>query len=217
MTDISIYANRWNDKKINEEAIKFLAKHPDYNEIPIQIADIIDLDLKMNIAPLPGLRNLIEGSDAFLSLDKSTIWVDEYISEKQVNRYRFTLAHEVGHMVLHPEIYEVLDFSSTQAAICSILSIPKKVRNDLEWQADEFAGRVLVPQMELKNSFKEEKERAEIRVHEDMPGLNNINFARAVEISFTTELSNIFEVSQASMGVRLRKEGLIPKGYPKYS
>ena len=64
MTDILEHA-RWTDEEINTEAAKFLADHPSYNRIPIEI------DLKMDIIPLPGLRTLFEGIvDALISSDR---------------------------------------------------------------------------------------------------------------------------------------------------
>jgi len=102
----------------------------------------------MNIIPLPGLRDLLD-IDGFISGDLSTITVDEYIYNKVENRYRFTLAHEVGHFWLHQELYEGVGFSSLDEWKEFVTEIPEDKHNWLEYQAYSFAGLVLAPQEPL--------------------------------------------------------------------
>jgi hypothetical protein len=94
--------------EINLAAIGFLKDHPNQSSIPVDIEGIVD-ELRMDIIPLPGLKTISRqaglDADAFISSDFSSITVDQFILERRINRYRFTLAHELGHMVLHSEYY----------------------------------------------------------------------------------------------------------------
>lgn len=214
MKEILECTRQWSDEKINKEAVKFLEAHPLYSRIPVEIEKIVDNDLQIDIIPLDGLRKLFEGSmDGFISSDFTEIRVDSFISENRDSRYRFSLAHEMGHMVLHREVYSLLDLSSLSAAINTILTMPPAIRNLLDDQADEFAGRVLVPRRELKYLFGKEHDRARERVLEEIPGLDTfdrLDYQKAVEDVLIYSLAEIFKVSSAAMRIRLRKEGLIP-------
>jgi len=212
MINILEYASRWDDEKIDHKAREFLDDHPTYNKIPIEIESIIDIDLKMDIVPLPGLKKLFDGAtDAFLSVDFSTIWVDDFISENRENRYRFTLAHEIGHMILHPEVYKTLDYSSLTTAKNTILAI-NKLYPTFDSQADEFAGRVLAPRKELQYVFDKFQKKAEERVLEEIPELdliNKVEYQEAVKIVLIPGIARKFKISEAAMGVRLKKEQLV--------
>lgn len=212
MINILKYAKRWNDEKIDQKTREFLKEHPKYNKIPIDIESIIDIDLGIDIIPLPGLRNFFDGAmDAYLSKDFTSIYVDEFVSEKRENRYRFTLSHEIGHLILHPEVYQMLDYSSLDMAKNTILTL-NKLYPDFEPEADEFAGRLLVPRNELKYVFDKFQKNSEERVLEEIPEfdlINNAGYQKAVKISLISELSKNFNVSETAMSIRLEKEKLI--------
>lgn len=70
------------------------------------------------------------------------------------NRYRFSLAHELAHRVLHKDIFsevEFTDIAGWKAAMTD--SIPEKAYGYLEWHANSFAGLVLVPPAQLQDGF----------------------------------------------------------------
>jgi Zn-dependent peptidase ImmA (M78 family) len=96
---------------IRRRADDFLLTHHPSHVLPIPIEDIIDLQLRVNIVPVPSLRQAFD-IDAFTSSDCTEITVDEAIYNKQPHRYRFSLAHEVGHILLHAAIYRLANFRS---------------------------------------------------------------------------------------------------------
>ena len=53
---------------------------------------------------------------------------------------RFTIAHEIGHFIMHRK----------QMHMARKADDDTKIYCDSEWQADEFAGRLLVPTKDLK-------------------------------------------------------------------
>ena len=79
---------------LRKRARRFLKKHHPDDSIPIPIEEIIDLQLRMDIIPMPGLRNSFE-IDGCVANDLSSIFVDEFIHARRPNQYRFRLAHEL--------------------------------------------------------------------------------------------------------------------------
>ena len=81
-----------------------------------------------------------------LSRDMQQICVDGAVFEDFPGRYRFSLAHEVGHRQLHADIYAQLQFSEIadwKNLICN--EVGEKDYGKLEFQAYAFAGLILVP------------------------------------------------------------------------
>ncbi len=85
--------------EIEAAAETFLKKHHSARTIPVPIEEILDLQLRINIIPIPGLFN--HSIDAFLSMDLKNLYIDQDHLERRINRARFTLAHEAGHLALH--------------------------------------------------------------------------------------------------------------------
>jgi hypothetical protein len=86
--------------QLRRQAEAFLTRYHASKRIPVPIEQIVEFGLKLDIVPIPGLEEAFEVV-GFTSSDLSEITVDEYVYESQANRYRFTLAHEDGHVVLH--------------------------------------------------------------------------------------------------------------------
>lgn len=123
--------------------------------LPINI-DLVIEKMGIDIVPVAGLKNL--GMDACLSADQSAIYVDlENSRNPNVEyRYRFTLAHELGHRILHSEMFQSFQITSNMSElgwarhIMNRLDIP-----EMEKEADEFAGCFLVPGEQLQIKFNE--------------------------------------------------------------
>ncbi len=144
-------------KWLEYEEIHFIAEnflkqfHPT-KESPIPIEEIVDVKFGINIVPYLGLEREI-GMVGFLSTDLQTITVDEHIYDYVEVRYRFTLAHEIGHAVLHKDIYKNLFFTSPEEWKDIQKTISDDERVKFEWQANCFAGLILVPREELNTAI----------------------------------------------------------------
>ena len=86
--------------EIADIAETFLAEYYPNRTIPIPIEDIIDIKLNIDIMPLPGIQQVCE-VDGFSSLDFSAIYIDDFVYSNREYRFRFTLAHEIGHYYMH--------------------------------------------------------------------------------------------------------------------
>jgi len=144
-------------EQIWEQAETFRQKYvlpPD--TVPVPIDEIVELDLKIQTKPIPNLKSEYD-IDGFLVLlkDAPVLYIDQniYENEKQENRRRFTYAHELGHFWLHrdiiKEVKETFDLRSRWDWIEFRANIPEDDLGWFEWQAYEFAGRLLVPRNRL--------------------------------------------------------------------
>ena len=139
------------DDNIREAALEFLRRyHPD-DTLPVPIEDIIEFDLRLDIIPVPNLHKNHD-IDGALSQDFTQIYVDDYAFENWPTRHRFTLAHEIGHYVLHRtdlengEIETFEDWLTYAKAVAGI-------GNWFETQAHSFAGYLLMPSHHLEAQF----------------------------------------------------------------
>jgi len=138
----------------------FLKKHHPSLKIPIPIEKIVDNIFRIDIIPIPGLlRDLSSiGSTTvgFISGDLKSIYVDDYIAENNARMYRFTLAHEIGHSILHKKVYKNLPFDSIDSYIDFIMQFQEDDESFkwYEMQANNFAGLVLVPSDKLELSIQ---------------------------------------------------------------
>ncbi len=140
--------------QLRRNAEAFLTRYHASKRIPIPIERIVEFELKLDIVPVPGLVEAFE-IVGFTSSDLSEITVDEYVYESQANRYRFTLAHEAGHVVLHADLFKQQRFRRVDDWKDFVRTFPEMDLSRLEWQAHSFAGLVLVPGDALERAVRD--------------------------------------------------------------
>lgn len=114
-------------------------------KIPVEIETIIEIKLKIKIIPIPNLFKLCS-VDSQISSDFSSILVDQYsYLYDETNRLNFSLAHEIGHYVLHKNLYKNIGIKDLEGVFAFIKEIPEKQYFYLEAQANKFASNLLVP------------------------------------------------------------------------
>lgn len=136
---------------------------------------------------------------------KNTMVFDIKLSEdyKQEGRFLFTLAHEIGHWILHRKhffideqqqsIFDLLeDENRDNFIICvkrnesEMLYVRKKTPEEwIEWQADNFASSLLMPKDIFKTTYEHLKE-------------ENMDKEQILR-----ELSNIFGASKKACEIRI--------------
>lgn len=138
---------------LRQRAERFLADHNPSRTIPVPIEFIVESRFDMDIVPVPGLQAEFDVV-AFITKDMREIRVDEYVYLNRPNRYRFSLAHELAHRILHPDLWNEIDFDDVQSWKAVIEeSIPEREYGFIEFHANCFAGVVLVPPPELRDQF----------------------------------------------------------------
>lgn len=182
-------------------ADRFLAARHPSGTIPIPIEAIVEFELGINIVPLPGLH-ADHGIDGFLSADMTEISVDLYVFESRPSRYRFTLAHELAHVVLHGESLKQVMPATIPDWKQFVRNLPEADREWLEYQAYALAGLVLVPREPLLREY-----RAALRLA-DEAGINLEQFPDVATQYMATSIAKTFEVSATVIEKRLAKDGV---------
>jgi len=113
-------------------------------EPPVPIEEIVEFQFDLNIIPFPNLKRNSQ-IDGFLAFDCSAIYVDQYQLEHHPSRYRFTLAHELSHLILHKDIYREASIETLDDYIRWHEELDEYVRSAYEFQAMNLAGRILLP------------------------------------------------------------------------
>jgi len=81
-----------------------------------------------------------------ISFEEKVIYVNTSVEEHE-GRYMFTVAHEIGHHVLHRELYDQHIQDRSQ-----ILCREEKQKPLIERQADRFAAALLMPRGMIQES-----------------------------------------------------------------
>lgn len=138
---------------LKKHAEAFFDKYHPSRRGPVPIEHIVEIDFEIDIVPLPSLKDSIE-VDAYISSDLLTIFVDKHIFERVENRYRFSLAHELAHVLIHAEVFQSLKFDSIGEWKSVMASIPEDQYSWLETQAYNLAGLMLVPLDHLEEEWE---------------------------------------------------------------
>ncbi|MBF0340914.1 MAG: ImmA/IrrE family metallo-endopeptidase [Magnetococcales bacterium] len=145
------------------------------------------------------------------------ISLDPTVDPRQEGRYRFTLAHELGHWELHRHDFEngVAQRGAFRQKIPpSIVCRTSTSKDPMEWQADLFASYLLMPTKMLfdvwssifdtSDAYDAANEMAELISRWD----GQSGSGRPV-VSVAREMARAFHVSGQAMQIRLQHVGLI--------
>ena len=193
-------------EQIWREIEKLRAAHPTGRIVPVPVLDLAEFDLALDLIPADGLRDQLE-IDALLMGDLKSILVDRraFMNPRLEFRLRFSIAHEIGHLVLHRDIYRGLQHASPKEWFDYITAIPEVEYGWVEWQAYEFAGRLLVPPDALQKAFQNAVQTAQAAGYSDWLAADET----ALDY-IATRVAPKFGVSAEVIAKRLRVEKLWP-------
>ena len=171
--------------------------------VPVPIIEIVELELGIQPIPKAGLKRKID-IDGFLTNNLKYICVDldVYMDKRQINRLRFTYAHEIGHLILHENEIRQCDFRTPEDWIHFHEDFLEDDLNWFEQQAYEFAGRLLVPR---DNLIKEiQKHQDKINEYRSIIGEGEEELIEAI----SRLIRDRFKVSWIVIQKRIRKENV---------
>ncbi|XOB42362.1 MAG: ImmA/IrrE family metallo-endopeptidase [Candidatus Nealsonbacteria bacterium] len=183
------------NEKIKEEADWFRKKFWN-NKVPVDIESIIDIKLKINIIPILGFSKLTS-TDTLITSDWKSIYVDKYQYLNQHDRLKFSLAHEVGHFVLHKRIYNTFKIKNLTDYYKFNENIPQRQYSYLETQANKFASYLLVPRDVLITERKKE-----LKKRKNPDWFKKIN-TKTLNSYLAIPLSKVFKVSDGVVAIAL--------------
>lgn len=118
---------------LRNEAEQFRAKYAK-ESVPVDILAIAEFDLGLEFRPVSSLRRDCDAEAAILG-DLQTLLVDMdcYMDERFASRLRFSVAHEIGHFVLHKEVFTGLAHQSVDEWIDFTRRLPDEQYSYLEY------------------------------------------------------------------------------------
>jgi IrrE N-terminal-like domain len=207
VTDPRKFKAPYNPKeRVWQEADRLRAACPAGRSLPVQVLDFAEFDLGLELIPTDGLREQLD-IDALLMGDLNSILVDKrgFMNPRLEYRLRFSVAHEIGHLILHRDIYGGLKHASAREWFDYISAIPEVEYGWVEWQAYEFAGRLLVPPEPLREAFQAAIQSAQAAGYSDWLAADE-----AALDYIATRIAPKFGVSVEVIAKRLRVEKLWP-------
>jgi hypothetical protein len=186
----------------------FFLKQNHVISIPVNIEYVIESNYRMDIVPLPSLKMAFD-IDGFSTSDFNAICVDQFVYEQRYHRFRFTLAHELGHRVLHQEYLSKHKFSSIAEWKNVVDQLNPSDHSKMEYQSNVFAGQVLVPKEFLRVEFKEQLRILEPQIEQARSsGLSRDDYVHTVLYEIANGLSPKFDVSVDVLTRRIEFESL---------
>lgn len=170
--------------------------------LPIDV-DLLVEKMGIDIFPCPGIKQ-ISATDAFLCKKEKLIYVEQNIPNV---RMRFSIAHELGHLIMHEKVFDDLNFNSIEEWKEVIKNIDGWLWGTLERQADKFAGKLLAPKnLIIQNiaNYREDILKAKKELGNEYEPLNEY---------LAIPLSKVFLVSEWCMKIRLQSENINPYEY----
>lgn len=129
--------------QLSEIAHSFLQSTGQDDEPPVDVESICDR-LNISVLTVPQLKRDL-GIDSYISSDFKTIVVDEACFVHHVGRARFSIAHELAHMLLHKDVYELFKISNLDEYLKMQNSLHPDTEKRIEQQAYMMAGLILMP------------------------------------------------------------------------
>lgn len=176
--------------------------------LPVDVFTLFELRLRLDVIPFDDLAAKY-GIDAALMPDFTGLYVDaeSYVLWERgpvwkQNRLRFSVAHELGHFILHRDGAAKIKFKSFDE-FARHFNANDGPKYHLEQEANEFAGRLLVPIERLREHF----DRFAIQIGAIMP-----NWLRSedLRLKFAETVAPKFGVHTQTVLARLDRESLWP-------
>lgn len=188
------------DEEIRLRADGFREQHWG-DRIPVDIELVAERNLHLMMIPIPGLRSQIQ-TDAFLSNDLKEIIYDPKCPDVRV---RFSVAHEIAHLVLHAGVIAAFRPRSLDEWKEMQHQLPETMWGRAEYQAREFAGRLLVPVRQLVETLREFQPLI-IKAQQIVPDLE----LPVIKDLLSPKLAKRFFVSDEVIIRRMDAEGISP-------
>jgi Zn-dependent peptidase ImmA (M78 family) len=173
----------------------FLIAYNDPNKSEVDIELIIEEQLGWQIVALEGLMENYS-IEAYVSKG-NTLYMDPYLIDWQERRYRFTLAEEVSHFLIHKDIYA--NCKNLEEHLERYEQITGQEYWRMERNAKYLASAILMPSDIFEKesiALYEKIDRKKYKTNQD------------VLYKITLELSNIFNVSDMASKIRFKNLGL---------
>jgi len=125
----------------SESLLKFVADS-DIETCPLDVRKVAE-KLGILVVDDPSLQEEVSG---ILEKQENGEWTIRVNANHHPNRQRYTIAHELGHYCLHRH---------QQVFFKDQIFFRGLERSKIEWQANTFAGEILMPEKQFRDFLKE--------------------------------------------------------------
>lgn len=142
------YPGNYRVKEEVESALSAYRSTFPESDFPIDVERFLERCHGVTIVPVAHLESEYP-TDTLLASDLSTIYIDlkQYMDPRYESRVRFSLAHELGHIRIHEDLFRSAigkaSYESVEAFNFEVMAGPQE--RYIEMQAYDFAGGFLVP------------------------------------------------------------------------
>jgi hypothetical protein len=218
------------ESDIEAEALCTLAEYGrKFGEVarpPVPVEQILEahLQLTLEVDDLPAVVGTVGVLGATYVQDRRVV-IDQSLDPSEfpamLGRYRFTVAHEVGHWALHRHAFlenpaqgRLFDERGQPSIVCRSGS-----KERAEWQADCFAGHLLMPKAMVFEVWREQHGSLQPYIAVDEIADLNARWGLAEDMRPTVkaarEIARVFDVSGQAMQIRLMGLGLVRTKAPE--
>jgi len=210
------------EKEITTEAFLLLQAYERQFNIriapPVPIDEIAECHLELDLR-FDNMERRLQKKDVLGAIwieDKRVIIdqsLDPTTNPLKNGRYRFTLAHEVGHWTLHRLYYLT---RAKQPALFGVNDEPSIIcragdTEPIEWQANTFAAHVLMPKEMIYNAW--EQQHGNLRPYDATDEVKllseSLTDTRTSTVGIARDLAKQFHVSGQAMQIRLTGFGFV--------
>ncbi len=189
---MSFKYNRFTKRELEAVAAAFLKENIKCSGCKVLIEEMLEAH-GYDIIPVQGL---VKYAEAYVPKKVGILFVDEDQQLSHPLRYRFTIAEELAHCLIHHKIFKGKSFSEIRSIYNAISDDDYQ---DLERNAKYLAAALLMPKATFIERFEFHKGRIEVKIKNPIEALSLV----------AASLKSEFEVSKESVGVRCKHIGLI--------
>ena len=202
---------------------------------PVHVERIAEIHLQLVLEfkdmkamfPMADVHGAIWFNEGLIAIDER---LDPEVYPLMLGRYRFTLAHEVGHWCLHRHLFvrhespEQLILLPIENRVPDVVCRSTTRRRPVERQADEFAANLLMPRTLIRKAWADFRFGSDDEIHiatlrDQYQGRAPLFRGRlpesqqeqdlAIKEDFSGPLAEQFAVSREAMRIRLEELELI--------
>jgi len=194
---------------------------------PVPVEGMLEslLELDVDFDDLPALLGMSDVLGATWFEDKRVVVdmsIDPTVDASKEGRYHFTLAHEIAHWRLHRHLFARNPAQGSlfgDKAEPSIVCGARSRREPAEWQADRFAGFLLMPKAMVSQAWRTRRDGLEPYVAKeeiaDLSARWGLAEDKRPTVEIARDMAREFNVSGQAMQIRLIGLGLIMTETPR--
>jgi hypothetical protein len=162
-------------------------------------------------------QNLGETSDGRkirerIALRDRVVWIDRSLQpDNDFHRFRFTIAHEVGHLALHRhkpiKNYDAID--DTDEELRMEFNHASGSKQIVEWQANRYASATLMPRYTVASALCGFHKENNIHLNIGRVFVDDSPTNRALYAGALNHLSMVYHVSKTVVRISLQELGLL--------